>query len=127
MGRTSRTRRSNEGYPGYVTTADTASSTVVNIPNYGFTTLTANTTSATTYVLGAPEEGVRKTLVISCPAGSAAVTVRGSVGTDVKFDGATQTQVVGTSAQTAVVDMVGINSTKWQILFSTSATPGSTT
>lgn len=125
MGRTFRSKR--EGEKSLFVGAGAAGSTAVNVPNYGVTELTANTTAVSTYVLGAPDEGVRKTIVIYCPAGSAAVTVRGSVGTDVKFNGATQTQVVGTSAATAVVDMVGVNSTKWQILYSTSATPGSTT
>ena len=120
MGRTLRTVRAGESksfVPGETgTTAET-------IPNYGVTYITADTTSATTYVLGAPSSGVRKTLIVACPAGSAAVTVRGSVGTDVKFGGS-NTQVAFTSAQTAVADLVGVNSTSWQILYSTSATAG---
>ena len=120
MGRTTRTKRSGEA--AYFVPTETGT-TAVTIPNYGVSYITADTTSATTYVLGAPSSGVRKTLIVACPAGSAAVTVRGSVGTDVKFGGS-NTQVVMTSAATAVADLVGVNTTSWQILYSTSATAG---
>ena len=120
MGRTLRTKR--EGEAAYFVPTETGT-TAVTIPNYGVSYITADTTSATTYVLGAPSSGVRKTLIVACPAGSAAVTVRGSVGTDVTFGGS-NTQVVMTSAATAVADLIGVNSTSWQILYSTSATAG---
>jgi len=120
MGRTLRTKR--EGEAAYFVPTETGT-TAVTIPNYGVSYITADTTSATTYVLGAPSSGVRKTLIVACPAGSAAVTVRGSVDTDVKFGGS-NTQVAFTSAKTAVADLIGVNSTSWQILYSTSATAG---
>ena len=120
MGRTLRTLRSGEAKKFVSGVAGTTAET---IPNFGVTSLTANTTTATSYVLGAPAEGVRKTLIVACPAGSAAITVRGSVGTDVKFGGS-NTQVAFTSAATAVADLVGVNSTSWQILYSTAATAG---
>ena len=120
MGRTLRTLRSGEKS---LSVAGSVGTTAVTIPNYGVTSITANTTSAVSYVLGAPDEGVRKTLIIACPAGSAAVTVRGSVGTDVKFGGS-NTQVVVTSAKTGVAELLGINSTSWQITYSTSMTAG---
>lgn len=106
-----------------VTGGSTGAGTIT-IPNYGNTRLAAST-AAEVYVLGAPEEGVEKRIMITgvTTASTSVIvaTVRGSTGTSVKFGGASQTQftVTVTSAaapSVAGVNLVGINSTLWGVV-----------
>jgi hypothetical protein len=113
MGRQFRPARRGSG-DKFVTAATVtgASSTLVVIPNYGVTDL--STYAAGDWVLDAPEEGVRKTL-ISVSSTSVARVIRMATDASVKCgNGATQI----TFGQTTIdqcVTLVGVNSTRWCI------------
>jgi len=90
----------------------TTGSTAITIPNYGVSELLS--TAANTYVLGAPDEGIRKTLY-SVTTTSAAVIVRGSTGTTVTFDNQANTQITFNATVDMIVDLLGVSSTRWLV------------
>lgn len=125
MGRTSRTLR--RGVEEELVSAGTTLATAITMPNYGNSHITA-TTVAEVYVLDAPAEGVRKSIMITgvTTASTSVVvaTVRASTGTTVKFGSATATQFTVTATSGAApspcgVDLVGINSTLWGVVGNT--------
>jgi hypothetical protein len=88
---------------------------VVHVTNYGVTYITNS--SAESYVLDAPEEGVRKMLLLSAGASSAAV-IRGNTSgaQSVSFNttgGNTIMTVAGTIDR--CIELIGINATQWFI------------
>jgi hypothetical protein len=93
------------------------SSLVSVIPNYGITDM--STWAAGEYVLDAPEEGVRKT-IISVSGTSVARVVRSATDSSVKFANGLTSLVFGQTTIDVAISMVGVNSTRWCI---TSANP----
>jgi hypothetical protein len=93
------------------------SSLVSVIPNYGITDM--STWAAGEYVLDAPEEGVRKT-IISVSGTSVARVVRSATDSSVKFANGLTSLVFGQTTVDVSISMVGVNSTRWCI---TSASP----
>lgn len=91
-----------------------SSSTAIAIPNYGVTDM--STWTAGEYVLDVPEEGVRKILFRGSSTTTTFVTVRGSTAQTVSFDlaGNTKLQLVATTD--VVIELLGINSTRWAIV-----------
>jgi hypothetical protein len=88
---------------------------VVHVPNYGVTYITNST--AESYVLDAPEEGIEKTFLFSAAA-SSAVVIRGNTAgaQTVSFNttgGNTIITVAGTMDR--CIELVGINATQWFI------------
>jgi hypothetical protein len=91
-----------------------ASSTVVAIPNYGATDLSAY--AAGDFVLDAPAAGVVKTL-FSYTSTAAARVIRGSTSTAVKFGNQGFTEIQwGNSTSANAVTLLGVNSTLWAII-----------
>lgn len=88
------------------------SSGKITLSNYGVSNLAS--TAATEYVLDPPVEGIRKTLY-SVTTTSAAVVVRGSTGTSVKFGNQGATQLTFAATHAMVVELLGLNSTQWLI------------
>lgn len=91
-------------------------SSVVSIPNYGVSVLTG--TTAKTYVLDAPVEGVRKTIFVGATVSTATV-VRGATasGQTVTFN-STGGNTILTFAATVdkCIELMGISSTEWRII-----------
>src|SRR5680860_218018 len=102
MGRQVRTPRAGESELENAITV--ASSAKVGISNYGVTELPS--TAAVDYVMDAPSEGISKTLY-SVTTTSAAVVVRGSTGTSVKFGNQGATQLTFASTAQMAVELVG--------------------
>jgi hypothetical protein len=99
--------------PGVVT----SSSKLVAVPNYGITDVSAFT--AGDYVLDAPFPGAYKVLV-SNTSSSTAVVIWGSTDASVAFaaeSGGDKKTKISFAASTAdtIVQMFGINSTKWYV------------
>lgn len=90
-----------------------ASSTVIAIPNYGATDLSAY--AAGDYVLDAPAPGVVKTL-FSYTSTAAAKVVRASTGTNVTIGNQGFTQITFGSTSAQCVQLLGVNSTQWAVL-----------
>lgn len=89
-------------------------STAVGISNAGVTEV--STATGTEVVLGAPVEGVEKTIYcLGITTTTASVTVRGSVGTDVTFNKAGNTQIVFSATVDMAVDLLGLSSTRWLV------------
>lgn len=117
MGRQYRSpRRGGSGSAGQTLPAsylNSASSTLIAIPNYGVTDL--STYAAGDYVMDSPDTGVVKTLVWASSS-SAAVVVRLSTGTSVKAGHSAATQItMGLTTCDCYVQLIGLNSTRWAI------------
>jgi len=110
----SRQVRTTRGGEGKAFSAATTGTTKATIDNSGITELTS--TAANSYVLGAPSAGVRKTLICQTPT-SAAVTVLlctdGAASVTVGTTG--NTRVTFNSTVQSVVELIGINSTRWAV------------
>lgn len=113
MGRQYRTPRQGELSKLVTGNVIAASSTAVAIPNYDITDL--STYAAGDYVMDAPSEGVRKTLVWASSA-SAAVVVRLSTATSVKAGHTGATQITfGLTTSDGCAVLIGLNSTRWAV------------
>ena len=117
MGRQLRSKRAGESVPFVKVVPQTtvAKTSVVHIDNYGVTNLTQTTTGVFTYVLGAPLEGVWKTLVDQSATSEGSI-VRGSTGTSVTFGTTAATQITFNSTKQSVVQLLGVNSTRWAVV-----------
>lgn len=112
MGRQLRSKRAGEVEKFTRATTGTTRDT---IDNYGITEL--DSTVANTYVLAAPVEGVRKTLICQTPT-SAALVVRltTEAGTSVTVGTTANTRITFNSTAQSVVELVGVNSTRWAVV-----------
>jgi hypothetical protein len=112
MGRQLRTKRAGEIE---LFTRATTGTTRDTIDNYGVTDISS--TAANTYVLAAPETGVRKTLIAQQPT-SAAVVVRltTEAGAAVTVGTTANTRITFNSTVQSVVELVGVNSTRWAVV-----------
>lgn len=110
MGRTMRSVRSGEKV---LRVEATTGSSVATIPNYGVSRIT--TTAAETFVLGAPDENVEKTLLVNSPT-SAAITVRLSTGTSVTVGSTAATQLTFNATADTCVRLIGVSSTSWSVV-----------
>ena len=109
MGRATRTVRAGEKQ---LFVEATTGSSVATIPNFGVSRIT--TTAAETFVLGAPEQGVEKTILVNSPT-SAAITVRLSTGTSVTVGSTAATQITFNATADACVKLVGVSSVAWSV------------
>jgi hypothetical protein len=110
MGRQFRAPRRGNSVKFNTVQVPASSSTVIAIPNYGITDV--STFAAGEYVLDAPEEGVRKTLV-NVSGTSAARIIRSATDGAVKFGNALTSIVYGGTTVDTCIVLVGINSTRW--------------
>lgn len=103
----------------------TTGGAVADIPNHGITVLDA--TVSETYTLAPPSSGVKKTIVCQQPSSAIGYVVYGSSAADssvptVTFTGGAAgvaaTKLVFTTSSTfdSVVELIGINSTRWAVL-----------
>ena len=94
--------------------ANAGSSSLIAIPNYGFTNLTAGI--STEYVLDAPDAGSRKTLFCGSSTTSARI-VHLSTGKTVSCDLVGSMTMTFTTTVDVIVEMYGISSTRWTCMF----------
>jgi hypothetical protein len=86
--------------------------TVVNLPAAGFSFLTRGSN----YVLGRPEEGVRKILVNNGTASTATIVYASTdAAATVKFDKSNTVITFSTSTVDQIVELMGVNSTQWVV------------
>ena len=90
------------------------SSTVIAIPNFGFTDLTA--AISTEYVLDAPDTGVRKTIFCGSSTTNARI-LHSSTSNTVTFDLNGSRTMTFTTTVDVIVEMYGINTTRWACMF----------
>ena len=90
------------------------SSTVIAIPNYGFTDISAGI--STEYVLDAPDKGSRKTIFCGSSTTSARI-VHLSTGKTVSCDLVGSMTMTFTTTVDVIVEMYGISSTRWTCVF----------
>lgn len=104
-----------KGGASFVATGTTGGA-VTSITNYGNTLL--NATSAEIFCLDPPVAGVFKRLVMTTSSTAATPIVRGSTGVTVTFNNAAATQLTFTAASSddAVIELLGISSTRWAIV-----------
>ena len=112
MGRTLRTARVGEKELSVDLVAGTT--TVATLPSHGHSVI--STADGTEFIMAAPEEGVRKSIsVLGITTTTVSIVVRGSTAADVTFDKAGGTQITFAATVDMAVDLVGINSTRWQV------------
>ena len=111
MGQQARTARAGEEKL-FVTELTGRSSGKITLPNYGVSNVSGIT--AAEMVLAAPVTGIRKTLVAT-NASSAAMVVRASTGTTVKFNASATQITFNASTLGQCVELIGVNSTQWAI------------
>lgn len=114
MGRQTRSPRAGSADKFVSPNVVTSSSVAVAIPNYGVTDVT--TWGAGDYVLDAPDEGVRKLLVQTSSTATSRV-IRCSTGTSVKVNNQLGTQITLAATVDQSVGLIGLNSTRWLVLY----------
>lgn len=95
----------------------TTGGTIANLPNEGLSIVSVS--SADTYTLAPPEQGVRKTLVCTSSSSVARVvrTTTGSGDQTITVGNQTATKITFPAAATmdCVVELVGLSSLRWAI------------
>lgn len=89
-----------------------ASSTELVIPNYGIT----DVSTQGEFTMAPPDAGVRKTLFYASSSTSATAVVRFSTAATVKGSLAGATQITFAGTVDCVVELIGINSTRWAVI-----------
>jgi hypothetical protein len=119
MGRQLRTLRGGEKTS--LVPARSTGTAVVHVPNYGVTYITNS--SAESYVLAAPEEGIRKTFLFSAAASSVTVIRGNTSGAQTVSFNTTGGNTILTAGSTVdrCIELIGINTTQW---FITNVRPG---
>ena len=113
MGRTLRTARVGEKELSVDLVAGTT--TVATLPSHGHSVI--STADGTEFIMAAPEEGVRKSIsVLGITTTTVTVVVRGSTAADVTFTKAGATQLTFAATVDMAVDLMGVSSTRWQVM-----------
>lgn len=92
----------------------TQASTATRINNYGVTTI-ANSSANNTFVLNAPVQGLRKT-IIADPNSTGEIVVVGPTTTVLFYGSTNNIATFSTGTGVKVLDLIGISATSWAIV-----------